>query len=86
MSNGELFRVQSNQDLVWVVTSNLVVHLSAGINHRHVAKTHSYGRNLPKGGVWKMGVGAGGLSLEYEFMSSLLRESAHNNEAAEKNT
>ena len=76
VANDYLFKVQSDQALLRIVTPTTVVRLSVGINHRGAGKTDRFGRDLPELDFWQMGVGVEGLSFHHKSLSGLLGETS----------
>lgn len=85
MENNNIFRVQSDQALLRIMTPTAVVRVSTGINHRSAGKTDRSVRDLPEFDFWEMGVGIEGLSLEDESLSGLIGGTAQVVEDAEGN-
>ena len=76
VTNDDLYKVQSDQALLRIVTPTAVVRLSAGINHRRAGKTDRFGRDLPELDFWQMGVGVEGLNIDHKSLSGLLGETS----------
>lgn len=85
MKTSNIFRVQSEEAILRIVTPTAVVRVSAGINHRRADKTDSFVHDLSEFDFWEMGVGIEGLSLEDESLSGLIGGRAQVVEDAEGN-
>ena len=76
VTSGDLFKVQSDQALLRIVTPTAVVRLSVGTNNRRAGKKDRFGRDLPELDFWQMGVGVEGLTIEHKSLSGLLGETS----------
>lgn len=68
--------VQSDHSVIKIATTDMVVRLSVGVNHRYSGKIDRFGRDLPELDFWQSSVGLVGIDLENEYLTGILGETA----------
>ena len=67
---------QSKQSVLRIVTADVIIRFSVGVNHRQPGKIDRFGRELPELDFWQSSVGLYGINLDNERLTGILGETA----------